>query len=75
VPYDGYPAILHEGEKVTSRQDVRRGGDGAVIHMGDTHITVGAGVNMQQVNAAVAQGQAATERHMTRLLTQGAIVR
>jgi lambda family phage tail tape measure protein len=71
VPYDGFPAVLHEGEKVTSRQDVRRGGDGTVIHMGDMHITVGAGVSMQQVNMAVAQGQAESERRTKRLVSQG----
>lgn len=71
VPYDGFPAILHEGERVQSKQDVRRSDSGVTIHMGDTHLSVGAGVNAQEMNAALQAHGNAMEMRFRRLASQG----
>ena len=60
VPYDGMPAILHEGERVTSRQDaaVERSGRGGVsIHIDQSGASYGAGVDVAGVQA-IARAQA-----------------
>ena len=71
VPYDGFPAILHEGEKVTRRQDAaadRKGSGGDVhIHMGG--MTFGAGVDAAGVAQAVRTGMAKTKAEIQRSLT------
>lgn len=59
VPYDGFPAILHEGERVSSRQDaaVERGRGGPSIHIDQSGASYGAGVDPAGV-AQIAKAQA-----------------
>lgn len=60
VPYDGFPAILHEGERVTSRQDAameRAGKSGNVIHIDQSGASYGSGVDVAGV-AQIAKAQA-----------------
>lgn len=60
VPYDGFPAILHEGERVTSRQDAaveRSGRGGPTIHIDQSGASYGAGVDAAGV-AQIARAQA-----------------
>jgi len=59
VPYDGFPAILHEGERVTSRQDaaVERSSRGATIHIDQSGASYGAGVDAAGVSQ-IARAQA-----------------
>lgn len=74
VPYDGYPALLHEGERVMTRAENQSSG-GASVHLdysGQT-INVGQGVSRAEVHAAVAQANAASEQRIRRLVSQGAI--
>lgn len=57
VLYDGFPAVLHKGEKVVRRQDAaaqRKDGTGVTIHMGA--MTFGAGVDASGVAQAVRTG-------------------
>jgi lambda family phage tail tape measure protein len=77
VPYDGFPAVLHEGEKVLTKQDAatNRGGSGVVHIDASTRIgSVGAGVSRAEMHAVVAQTQAAGEARMRRLLRNGSVV-
>jgi lambda family phage tail tape measure protein len=76
VPYDGYPAILHEGEKVSSKQDAKmaRSAGGAVhIDMSGANYSFGAGVNASEVAQQVQAGNAQLEGRMRRLLSNGSI--
>jgi L-lactate utilization protein LutC len=62
VPYDGYPAILHKGERVLTSAQARSGSQGAAqpVHYdfsGQT-VNVGDGVSMGQVMAALNQSNA-----------------
>lgn len=76
VPYDGYPALLHEGEKVQTRAQAQGGrGSGGIVIDASTRIeNVGAGVSRGEMNAAVAQASANTEKRMRRLMQQGMLV-
>jgi lambda family phage tail tape measure protein len=76
VPSNGYPAILHEGERVMTRQDNVRASSGA----GGVHIdnsgqvfNVGQGVSRGEMAAAVQQGNAQTEARIRRLMRNGNI--
>ena len=72
VPYDGFPAILHEGERVTSRQDaaVERNGRGGVsIPIDMRGMSFGAGVDVAGVSQAVRTGMAQVKAEITRQLT------
>jgi lambda family phage tail tape measure protein len=74
VPYDGYPAILHEGEKVMTKQEasMSRGGGASVIHVGQGQvINVGQGVSMSQVYAVVAGANKQSESRIRRLQREG----
>jgi lambda family phage tail tape measure protein len=75
VPYDGFPAILHEGEKVTTRQDAntKRSGQAVHIDMRVQNQSFGAGVSASEVAQQVQTGRAQTEAHMRRLLANGSI--
>lgn len=74
VPYDGYPAILHEGERVMTKQENQSGGNGAMrIDFGGQTINVGQGVSRGEVHAAVAQANAESEKRIRRLMQQGAL--
>jgi lambda family phage tail tape measure protein len=60
VPYDGYPALLHEGERVLTKQEARQG-SGNVVHFdfsGQT-LNVGQGVSRGEVANALAAQRAA----------------
>jgi lambda family phage tail tape measure protein len=76
VPYDGFPAILHEGERVTSRQDAaveRAGGNRPQIHIDMSGMSFGAGVDAAGVSQAVKTGMAQTKAEIYRQLsTRGA---
>jgi phage-related minor tail protein len=77
VPYDGFPAVLHEGERVLTKQDAAtdRGGRGAMHVDNSVRIgSIGAGVSRAEVHAAVAQAQAQGEARMRRLLRNGSVV-
>lgn len=63
VPYDNYPAMLHEGEKVLTKDAAqsgggRGGGDNITITHGD--LNVGQGVSRGEVAAALKIQQAST---------------
>ena len=63
VPYDNYPAMLHEGEKVLTKDAARSGGgrgggDNITITHGD--LNVGQGVSRGEVAAALKMQQAST---------------
>jgi hypothetical protein len=75
VPYDGYPAILHQGERVQTAVEARSGGGGQVVRFDFSGQTtnVGQGVSRGEVAAAVNQGNAQTEQRIRRLMRQGAI--
>ena len=72
VPYDGYPAILHEGERVSSRQDAaieRNGSGGATVHIDQRGMSFGAGVDASGVAQAVKKGMAQTKAEIQRSLS------
>lgn len=76
VPYDNFPALLHEGERVTRRQDAATDRSSRAIHV-DNSVTigqVGSNVSRADMNAAVQQGQAQSESRMRRLLKNGSLV-
>jgi lambda family phage tail tape measure protein len=72
VPYDGFPAILHEGERVTSRQDAaveRAGGNRPQINIDMSGMSFGAGVDAAGVSHAVKTGMAQTKAEIYRQLS------
>jgi len=73
VPYDGFPAILHEGERVTSRQDanVERQGGRPQIHVDMSGMSFGAGVSAPEVAQAVKTGMAQAKAEIYRALDTG----
>jgi len=76
VPYDGFPAVLHEGERVTSRQDaaVERSSRGTPkIDMSGMHFTFGAGVNAPEVAQAVRTGMAQVKGEIFRAFATGRV--
>lgn len=74
VPYDGYPAILHEGERVMTKQENNsRGSSGIVIDASTRIDSVGAGVSRGEMHAAVSQANAASEKRIRRLMQQGVL--
>ena len=76
VPYDGFPAVLHEGERVQTRAEAARdraGGAGTVIDMRGQVLNVGSGVSRPEFAAVLARNNAMVEARMRRLSTMGAI--
>ena len=72
VPHDNYPAMLHEGERVLTRQDAANGSARGGINI-DGSITigsVGAGTSRAEVFAAVQQASAQTKASIMRTLKQ-----
>jgi hypothetical protein len=72
VPYDGFPAILHKGERVQTAVQARNGGGqgGLVVDQSGQTINVGAGVSLAQVNAAVNLSASRNRESMLRTLRQ-----
>ena len=57
MPYDGYPALLHEGERVLTAREVReqdRGGGAPQIVVNVSGNTFGAGMDEAAVAKAIA---------------------
>lgn len=72
VPYDGMAAILHEGERVVSKQD--NAGDprtGSSIDNSVGTINVGQGVSRGEVSAAINHALGLQEQRLRRLQRQG----
>ena len=72
VPHDNYPAMLHEGERVLTRQDAANGSARGGINI-DGSITigsVGSGTSRAEVFAAVQQASAQTKASIMRTLKQ-----
>lgn len=71
VPYDGFPAVLHEGERVSSRQDaaIERAGSGTAPVSIVNHNTFGAGVDAstaaQMINTSAAKTKADIQRALS----------
>ena len=57
VPYDGFPAILHEGERVMTKAENmgQGGGGGVVIDNSGQNIVIGQGVSRAEVVAGMGQ--------------------
>lgn len=73
VPYDGFPAILHEGERVQTKYEAAKGGGGGMVDASVSIGSIGSGVNRGEMYAAIAQAQANAERRRMRLQSQGAM--
>ena len=76
VPYDGYPAILHQGERVQTafQAQTERAGTaraGGAIDASVTIGSVGAGTSRAEVASAVQQSQAQQMIRLRRLQQQG----
>ena len=75
VPYNGYPATLHEGEKVLTRQDAQaaRGGTGGQsVSVGAGQvINIGQGVSRAEVAQAINVANRQSEARIQRGLRQG----
>lgn len=70
VPYDGFPAILHKGERVQTAVQARSGGGGISIDMSGGVTNVGQGVSRAEVSAAVQQANAMSRAAIMRSLKQ-----
>lgn len=77
VPYNGYPALLHEGEKVLTRQaaQAERSTTGAGVHIDFSGqvLNVGAGVSRGEFASALKANNSQQEARIRRLLATGAI--
>ena len=76
VPYNGYPATLHEGEKVLTRQDAQAfrsgAGGGQSISVGAGQvIQIGQGVSRAEVASAINAANRQSEARIQRGLRQG----
>lgn len=72
VPYNGFPAILHEGEKVTRRQDAatQRAGTGAAnFDFSGAQYSFGAGVDSATMAQALRASQAQTQANVQRAMS------
>lgn len=74
VPYDGYHAILHKGERVQTALQARGGSGGSssgtVVDMSGAVYNIGQGVSRAEVVAGVRQANAETEARILRRLKQ-----
>ena len=76
VPYDGYPAILHKGERVQTALQANAGGGsgGMVIRVGDGQvINIGQGVSRAEVMSAINQANLQTQLQIRRQMRQGVL--
>ena len=74
VPFDGYPALLHEGERVLTKQEnagLDRGGQHVDARIGT--LNVGQGVSRGEVQAAVNAATAKQEVRIRRLIREGRV--
>jgi phage-related minor tail protein len=74
VPYDGYPAILHKGERVQTAVEASAGrgsSQAPTINMSTSIGSVGAGVNRAEMAGALAQNNRAQKAQLQRLRLQG----
>ena len=75
VPYDGYPAVLHEGERVlTKAENTGQGAGGTVIDNSGAVYNIGQGVSRAEMAAGVKQGHDAAVATMTRRLRAAGIM-
>jgi lambda family phage tail tape measure protein len=77
VPHDGFAAVLHEGEKVLTKQDAttdRSSRGGLHVDASVTIGSVGSNVSRAEVYAAAKQAQAEGEARIRRLLRNGSVV-
>lgn len=68
VPFDGFPAILHEGERVMSKQENSGSAGGVTIDQRGAVYNVGSGVSRGEVQAAAQQAAAQAEARIYRSL-------
>jgi phage-related minor tail protein len=76
VPYDGYPAILHKGERVQTALQANAGGGtgGASVHVGEGQvINIGQGVSRAEVVSAIQQANMQTQLQIRRQMRQGVL--
>jgi phage-related minor tail protein len=71
VPYDGYMAELHEGEKVLTKQQARDSAGGASVVIDGSIGSIGAGVSLGQMNAAMKAWHSKVLFDLGRLQKQG----
>lgn len=75
VPYDNYPAMLHEGERVLTKAEAQGGGwsGGASIDASINGLSVGAGVSLPQVQSMISRALGVQREQIMRTLRhQGA---
>lgn len=71
VPYDGFPAVLHEGERVMTRaENAGQASAGPMIDMRGAVYQIGQGVSRAEVVAGVRQANAELEARISRRLRQ-----
>jgi len=71
VPYDGFPAVLHEGERVMTRaENAGQAGAATTIDMSGAVYNIGQGVSRSEVVTGVRQANAETEARILRRLRQ-----
>ncbi|HNB43876.1 MAG TPA: phage tail length tape measure family protein [Burkholderiaceae bacterium] len=74
VPYNGYPAVLHEGERVQTKMEAqawRGGAGGSNVDASLSVGSVGAGVSRAEMNAALQQFGQQQMARIRRLQQQG----
>ena len=71
VPYNGMPAVLHEGERVMTKIENQRSqsSQGVTIHIDQSGMSFGAGVDASTVAQAVRAGMNQTKYEIQRALT------
>jgi len=75
VPYDNFPAVLHEGERVLTKAEAGAAGSGrgvAFDFSGQT-LNVGQGVSRAEVSAALARNNAEMQAQIRRQMREGVL--
>lgn len=78
VPYDGFPAILHKGERVQTAIEARSsgpGGSGKSVNFDFSGqvLNVGQGVSRAEVSAALARNNAEMQTQIRRQMREGVL--
>lgn len=74
VPFDGYPALLHEGERVLTKQEnAGLQSSGANVDARIGTLNVGQGVSRGEVQASVNAAMAQQEMRLRRLIREGRV--